>query len=140
MLQAEMQMRHQAASRSRWPASALSSTSIESIELILRRGRSGTSLRMRITRSPSLRCRRADRAPQEVRSTPGQNHLVIAAIHQPLDLIHHHARRDRAGIAPAIGDDAEGAAVIAAILHLHIGPGPGAEPVDQVTGRSRSPT
>ncbi len=67
----------------------------------------------------------------------GQHHLVIARIHQPLDLIHHHACRNRAGIAAPKGNDAEGAAMIAAVLHLHIGARPRAETVDQVAGGFR---
>jgi hypothetical protein len=62
----------------------------------------------------------------------GQHDLVVAAIHQAFDLVHHDACGDGAGVAPAEGDDAEGAAVIAAVLHLHIGARTGAEPVDQV--------
>ena len=46
-----------------------SSTSIESIELIRRRGRSGTSLRIRMTKSPSFGVLGRS-APHEVRSTP----------------------------------------------------------------------
>ena len=65
---------------------------------------------------------------------PGQHDLVEAAPDQPLDLLDHHARRDRPGIAAPIGDDAEGAAMIAAILDLHIGP-MAPEAVDQVPRR-----
>ena len=49
----------------------------------------------------------------------GQHDLGMAALDQRADLIDHRAHRHRARIAAAIGDDAEGAAVIAAVLHLH---------------------
>ena len=61
----------------------------------------------------------------------GQHHLVEAAVDQPRDLRDHGRRRHAARVAAAVGDDAEGAAVVAAGLHLHIGARPGAEPVDQ---------
>ncbi len=61
----------------------------------------------------------------------GQHHLVEPPVHQPRDLVHHHAGGDRPRIAPAIGNDAERAAVVAAVLDLNIGAMP-AEPVDQV--------
>ena len=64
----------------------------------------------------------------------GQHHLVVAAIHQPPDLIHDDARRDGARIPTAKRDDAEGAAMVAAVLHLNIGAGARAEAVDQVPG------
>ena len=50
---------------------------------------------------------------------PGQHDLGMTALDQRADLIDHRAHRHRARIAAAIGDDAEGAAVIAAVLHLH---------------------
>ena len=65
----------------------------------------------------------------------GQNHFVIALGGQTADLFDHLARRGRARIAPPKGDDAEGAAMVAAILHLDIGPRPLLEPIDQVASR-----
>jgi hypothetical protein len=64
----------------------------------------------------------------------GQHHLVIALGRQAADLLDHLAGRGRARVSPAIGDDAEGAAVIAAVLDLDIGPGAVLEAGDQVTG------
>ena len=49
----------------------------------------------------------------------GQHDLGMAALDQRADLFDHGAHRHRARIAAAIGDDAEGAAMIAAVLHLH---------------------
>ena len=49
----------------------------------------------------------------------GQHDLGMAALDQRADLIDHGAHRHRARIAAAVGNDAEGAAVIAAVLHLH---------------------
>src|SRR5690606_36498127 len=51
----------------------------------------------------------------------GQHHFGIAVADKALDLIHHRAHRHGTGIAATIGNDAEGAAMIAAILHLHKG-------------------
>ena len=65
---------------------------------------------------------------------PGQHHLVIAAIHQTLDLVHDNTRRHRARIAPTIGDDAERTAMVTAVLHLHIGARARTKPVDQMPG------
>ncbi len=48
----------------------------------------------------------------------GQHHLAVTGLHQPTRLIDHRPHRHRAGIAAAIGDDAEGAAMVAARLHL----------------------
>src|SRR6266849_3272037 len=50
---------------------------------------------------------------------PGQHDFGMAALDQRADLIDHRAHRHRTRIAAAIGDDAERAAVIAAVLHLH---------------------
>ncbi len=64
----------------------------------------------------------------------GQDDFQKSAVNKPLDLIHDDARRNRPRIAPAIGNDAEGAAVVAAILDLDIG-AVTAETVDQVACR-----
>jgi hypothetical protein len=55
----------------------------------------------------------------------GQHDFVVAVVDQTFDLIDHNAHRHGPGIAAAIGDDAEGAAVIAAVLDLNKGTGPG---------------
>ena len=49
----------------------------------------------------------------------GEHDLGMAALNQGADLIDHRAHRHRARIAAAIGNDTEGAAMVAAILHLH---------------------
>ena len=49
----------------------------------------------------------------------GQHDLGMAALDQRADLLDHRAHRHRARIAAAVGNDAEGAAVVAAVLHLH---------------------
>ena len=64
----------------------------------------------------------------------GQHHLVIATVHQSLDLVHHDTGRDRPRIAATVGNDAEGTAVVTAVLDLHIGAATGAKAVDQVAG------
>ena len=49
----------------------------------------------------------------------GQHDLGMAALDQRADLLDHRAHRHRARIAAAVRDDAEGAAMVAAVLHLH---------------------
>src|SRR6185295_20029104 len=51
----------------------------------------------------------------------GEHHLAIAIGHEPAHLLDHLAHGHRARIAAAIRDDAERAAVVAAVLHLHEG-------------------
>ena len=53
----------------------------------------------------------------------GQHDLGKAFFDQPPRFRHHRAHRHAARIAPAIGNDAEGAAMVAAILHLQEGAG-----------------
>ena len=65
----------------------------------------------------------------------GENDLAIAARAQPAHLRDRLAHRHRARIAAAIRDDAEGAAVVAAILHLHEGTRAPLEAVDEMRGR-----
>ncbi|MND29501.1 hypothetical protein D3C80_200100 [compost metagenome] len=52
---------------------------------------------------------------------PGQHDFAIAAFRQPACLIHHRTHGHRARIAAPVGYDAEGAAMIAAILYLNEG-------------------
>ena len=66
--------------------------------------------------------------PRQIRAIAGevdagQHDLGMTALDQRADLIDHRAHRHRPRIAAAIGDDAKGAAVIAAVLHLHECPG-----------------
>ena len=79
------------------------------------------------------------RAARQVRAPgcqihPGQHNLCKTLVHQPLDLLDHHARRHRPRISATVRNDAEGAAMVAAVLHLHIG-AVAAEAVDQMARR-----
>src|SRR4029077_19461059 len=65
----------------------------------------------------------------------GEDDLAIAARAQLAHLRHHLAHGHRARIAAAIRDDAEGAAVIAAVLHLHEGARAAFEAVDEMRRR-----
>ncbi len=49
----------------------------------------------------------------------GQHHLAIAVLDQASHLRHHPGHRHRARVSTSERDDAERAAVVAAILHLH---------------------
>ena len=69
----------------------------------------------------------------------GQHHLVEPAAHQPRDLRDHRFRRHAARVSPAVGNDAEGAAMVTAGLHLHIGPRPCPQPVHQRRRRPGAP-
>ncbi len=64
----------------------------------------------------------------------GQHHLPVALGGEPPHLVHDLARRGRARVAAAVGDDAEGAAVVAAVLHLDVGARAVLQAVDQVAG------
>src|SRR5215472_13982553 len=65
----------------------------------------------------------------------GENDLAIAARAEPAHLRDRLAHGYRARIAAAIGNDAKGAAVVAAILHLHEGARAALEAVDEMRGR-----
>ena len=58
----------------------------------------------------------------------------MPGLDKTFDLIDNLASGGGAGIAAAIGDDAEGAAVITAGLHLNIGAGAAVQPVHEMTG------
>ena len=77
-------------------------------------------------------------APQLVRSTPVSTTSLKPRSTSRRDLLDHRGGRHAARVPPPVGDDAEGAAVVAAVLHLHVGPRPGAEPVDQRRRRPRA--
>jgi hypothetical protein len=69
----------------------------------------------------------------------GQHHFAIARSDEPLICSTTGAHRHRARRAAAIGDDAEGAAMVAAVLHLHEGAG-ARRPCRRSDGRrSRAP-
>ena len=64
------------------------------------------------------------RSARQIRAITGQidarqHDLGMATLDQRPDLIDHRAHRHRARIAAAKGNDAEGATMIAAVLHLH---------------------
>ena len=67
----------------------------------------------------------------------GEHDLAIAARAQRAHLRHHLAHRHRTRIAAAIRDDAEGAAVVAAVLHLHEGARVPFDAVDEMRGGLR---
>ena len=80
------------------------------------------------------------RAARQVGAVAGevdarQHDLGIAVAGESLHLLDHRAHRHGARIAAAIGDDAEGAAVVAAVLHLHEGARASLDRVDHVRGR-----
>ena len=64
-----------------------------------------------------------------------QHHLARAGVHRAPHRRHHLARRDRARRPAAERNDAERAAVIAPILHLHVGARALAEAGDQMPRR-----
>src|SRR6266536_2196938 len=66
-----------------------------------------------------------------------ENHFAIAARAEPAHLSDHLAHGHRARIAAAIRDNAEGAAMIATVLHLHECARPAFETIDEVRGRVR---
>ena len=67
----------------------------------------------------------------------GEDDFAIAARAQRAHLRDHLAHRHRTRIAAAIGDDAEGAAVVAAVLHLHEGARVPFDAVDEMRRRLR---
>ena len=64
----------------------------------------------------------------------GQHHLAVAVLGELAYLRDHVAHRDRARVPAAIGNDAKGAAVIAAVLNLDECPRVPFDAVDQVQG------
>src|SRR5262249_56235367 len=62
----------------------------------------------------------------------GQHELTVAINYEPPHLSHKLVHRQRARISASVGDDAEGAAMIAAILHLHKCTGSPLDAVDRV--------
>ena len=94
-----------------------SSISMQSSEERRRRGSSGTWRRMR-----SISCPERRRAGQigavAGHVDAGQHDLAEALADQRLDPLDDQPGRHRAAVPAAVGDDAEGAAMVAAILHL----------------------
>ena len=97
------------------------------------RGSSGTASSRRRIIWPS------DGAPGQVGAVggdidAGQHDFLVSGGNQGADLVGDGADRDRAVGAAAERDDAERAAVVAALLHLHEGSGAAGELGDQVRG------
>ena len=69
---------------------------------------------------------------------PGQHHLAEALVDQRLDPLDDQPGRHRAAVPAAIRDDAEGAAMVAAILHLDEGPRAFGEAGERGAARSRA--
>ena len=67
----------------------------------------------------------------------GEHHLAIAARDQAAHLIERLVHGHRTRIAAAERNDAEGAAVVAAVLHLHDGAGAALVAVDRLRGHLR---
>ena len=113
------------------------STSAGSIEDRRRRGSSGTR---RSSRRDQLAERGLARQVLAVggQVDPGQHDLAVAGVDQAARLLDHLARRHAPARAAAIGNDAERAAVIAAVLHLDEGARAAVEAVDQVARPSRA--
>ena len=76
--------------------------------------------------------RRAGRRRRTGDVDAGQHHLAEAGLDQGAHLRHHRAHRHAADRAAAERDDAEGAAMVAALLHLHEGAGAAGELGDQM--------
>ena len=76
------------------------------------------------------RARRRSRVAGDVDA--GEHDLAVAVVGKPAHLRHHLGHRQRARIAAAERDDAEGAAVVAAVLHLHEGARAAFDAVDDV--------
>ena len=66
---------------------------------------------------------------------PGQHDLAEALADQRLDPLDHQPGRHRAAVPAAVGDDAEGAAMVAAVLHLDERPRPLGEAGDEMRRR-----
>ena len=109
-----------AAAPRRWPRMRCASASTWSIEERRRRCSSGTWRRMWRTSLPERHlARQVGAVARDVDA--GEHDLGVAGLDQPAHLRHHLAGRHRARRPAAVGDDAEGAAVVAAVLHLHVG-------------------
>ena len=105
---------------------------MESIDEIRNRFSSGTCRKICFVSWPELRrTRQVGAIAREVNA--GQHDLGVAALGERTDLIDDRAHRHRTRIAAAERNDAEGAAVVAAVLHLHEHPRqPGLEAVEQM--------
>jgi hypothetical protein len=137
-LQRQVEVRHQALFLGNGRNSSASASMVSS-EVRRSRFSSGTALRIRRT-SAAERRRAGQVGAIGGDVDAGQHDFGNAVGHQPAHLLHDGARRHRARGAAAERDDAEGAAVVAAVLHLDEGAHPLAEAVDHVGPRFRAPT
>src|SRR5262249_17157800 len=64
----------------------------------------------------------------------GEHDLRAAVRDQAFDLLHDVARRRGARVSTAVRDHAERAAMVAAVLHLHVGAGAFGKAIDQMRG------
>ena len=108
-----------------------SSASIESIDDNRSRGRSGTWRRIALHQLAERR-RARQIGPIRRHIDAGQHHFAVTVRHKLPDLLDNRAHRHRARRSAAIRDDAERAAVIAPVLHLHECARAPVEPLDQV--------
>ena len=133
-LQRQMQMRHQPAVR-RWRRYSASSASIEVDRGDAQPRQIGHVPEDRLHQlAEARRARQVGAIAGDVDA--GQHHFAIAVADQPLHLLDHRAHRHRARRPAAIGDDAEGAAMVAAVLHLDERPGVPVHALDQMAARS----
>src|SRR5579871_4055663 len=65
----------------------------------------------------------------------GEHDLAIAVLDEFLDLPDHGAHRHRPRIAAAVGNDAKGAAMVAAVLHFYEGTSPPVHPLNEMERR-----
>ncbi len=114
-------------------SSRSASASTESIDDSRSRASSGTSRRICFTSVPSRGAPAGRAIAGDVDA--GQHDLAIAALGEPAHLRHHLVHRHRARIAAAERNDAEGAAVVAAVLHLHEGARAAVDAVDRDAAR-----
>ena len=70
-----------------------------------------------------LELRRSQIAPPPAEIDPGNHHLAIACVNQLLDFMQHFVKIQRPAVAAHRRNDAERAAVVAAILNFEIGTG-----------------
>ena len=109
------------------------SASTKSIDEMRRRSSSGTWRKIFFTSAPSLGfARKIAAVAGDVDA--GQHHFARAMLDEKAHLIDDGAHRHGARIAASVWDDAERAAVIAPILHLHESACVAAQSIHQMQG------
>ena len=96
----------------------------------------GHLARIARTRAPSAGAGKVGAVGGDVDA--GQHDFAIAVVDEAADLIDDGGQRHRARIAAAVRDDAEGAAVVAAVLHLDEGAGAPVDALDRWPAVSRT--